>query len=114
MIGGGELKIDPMKMEAILKWPVPTNVTEVRSFVGVVQYLWKFIASFSVVVVPLHAITTSGKSFQWGKNQQKYFNEMKWKINQAPVLAFPNLQESFQSGDGCKWICYGSGLDARR
>jgi hypothetical protein len=37
----------------------------------------KFIASFSVVVAPLHAITTSGKSFQWGKNQQKYFDEIK-------------------------------------
>jgi hypothetical protein len=29
VIGGGELKIDPMNMEAILKWPVPTNVTKV-------------------------------------------------------------------------------------
>jgi hypothetical protein len=34
VIGGGELKIDPEKMEAIIKWPVPTNVTEVRSFLG--------------------------------------------------------------------------------
>jgi hypothetical protein len=58
VIGGGELKIDPTKMEAIIKWPVPTNVTEVRSFVGETQYLQKFIASFSVVVAPLHAITT--------------------------------------------------------
>jgi hypothetical protein len=47
VIGGGELKIDPTKMEAIIKWPVPTNVTEVRSFVGGTQYLWKFIAFFS-------------------------------------------------------------------
>jgi hypothetical protein len=57
VIGGGELKIDPTKMEAIMKWPVPTNVTEVRSFVGETQYLWKFIASFSVVAAPLHTIT---------------------------------------------------------
>jgi len=32
VIGGGELEIDPTKMEAIMKWPVPPNVTEVRSF----------------------------------------------------------------------------------
>jgi hypothetical protein len=69
MIGGGELKIDTTKREAIMKWPVPTNVIEVRSFVGVAHYLRKFIASFSVVTAPLHAITTNGKSFQWGKNQ---------------------------------------------
>jgi hypothetical protein len=35
VIGGGELKINPMKMEAILKWKVPTNFTEVGSFLGV-------------------------------------------------------------------------------
>jgi hypothetical protein len=32
--GGGELKIDLAKMEAIKKWPIPTNVTKSRSFVG--------------------------------------------------------------------------------
>jgi hypothetical protein len=63
VIGGGELKIDPVNMEAIIKWPTPTNVIEVRIFVGVTQYLWKFIASFSVMATPLHAITTNGKSF---------------------------------------------------
>jgi len=63
VIGEGELKIDPMKMEAIIKWQVPTNLIEVGSFVGETQYLREFIASFSVVVVPLHAITTIGRSF---------------------------------------------------
>jgi hypothetical protein len=66
---GGELKIDLTKMEAILKWPVPTNVTEFRIFVGLAQYLWKIVTSFSIVFAPLHAIIVSGKSFQWGKNQ---------------------------------------------
>jgi len=34
VIDGGELKIDPAKMEAIIKWLVPTNVTKVRIFLG--------------------------------------------------------------------------------
>ena len=63
VIGGGELNIDPTKMEAIMKWFVPTNVSDVRSFIRVEQYLRKFIASFSAITVPLHAITISGKSF---------------------------------------------------
>jgi hypothetical protein len=69
VIGGGELKIDLINMEAIMKWPFPTTVTKVRIFVRVAQYLLKFIASFSTVATPLHTITTSGKSFQWGKKQ---------------------------------------------
>jgi hypothetical protein len=90
VIGGGELKIDPMKMEAILKWLFPTNFIEVSSFVWVEKYLQKFIASFSTMVMPLHAIT-SDKHIQWGNNQQKYFDELKWKINQALVLTLSNL-----------------------
>ena len=73
MIGGEELKIDPAKMAAIIKGPTPTNVTEVLRFVGETKYLWKFKESFIVVDAPLHSITTSGKSFQWGKNKHKSF-----------------------------------------
>jgi len=63
MIGRGELKIGPAKMEAIMKWLVPLSVSEVRSFVGEEKYLRKFIASFSLVATPPHAITTSYDSF---------------------------------------------------
>jgi hypothetical protein len=54
VIGGGELNIDPRKIEAMLKWCTPTNVMEVRFFVGATQYLRNFIASFSSLVIPLH------------------------------------------------------------
>lgn len=61
-MGGGGTKIDPAKMEAILKCFIPTNAFEVRSFVGVTQYLRKFIASFLVVTTSLHAILISDES----------------------------------------------------
>jgi hypothetical protein len=63
MIGGRELNIDPANMEAVMKSQVPTNVIEVRGFFGETQYLHKFIASFSMVVTPLHAIVSSRNSF---------------------------------------------------
>jgi len=50
-------------MEAIMKWLMPTNVSEVKSFIGATQCLRKFIASFLAAVAPLHTITTSYKSF---------------------------------------------------
>jgi hypothetical protein len=96
VIGGGDLNIDPTNIEAITKWPIPTNVTKVRSFVGATQHLWKFIASFSVIATPLHTIITSGKSFMWGKKQHNSFDELKIKITQAPMLVLPNLQNPFE------------------
>jgi hypothetical protein len=96
MIGGGELRVDPEKIAAITQWPIPTNVTEVRSFMGATQYLRKFIVNFSTVATPLHAITAKGKRFHWGKTQQRAFEDLKKKINDAPVLAMPNLQRPFE------------------
>ena len=81
--GGGYLKIEPTKMEAIMNWKIPTNVYEVRSFIGAAQNLRKFIASFLLVTTSLHVITTSGNFFQWGTGQQRGFEDVKNKINQS-------------------------------
>jgi len=70
---------------------VLTNATKVRSFDGVVKYIWKIILSFSAVLVPLHAIMASGKIFQWRKNQEKAFDALKWKISKASILVFLNF-----------------------
>ena len=47
IVGEGKIKIDPSKVDVIVNWPNPTNVTEVRSFLGVVRYWRVFIANFS-------------------------------------------------------------------
>lgn len=76
-----ELKIDPAKMEAIMKWSMHTNVFEVKIFVGETQYLRNLMASFSIVATPIHAIIVSCKSFQWGEDQQKAFEDLKKETN---------------------------------
>jgi hypothetical protein len=70
IVGGGELKIDPSKFKVILEWSRPSNVTEVRSFLGAAQYWRNFIANFSSIAAPLHAVTSVKQGFQWGGKQQ--------------------------------------------
>lgn len=67
VIGHGQLKIDPSKVSAIVDWPRPTNVTEIRSFLGAVQYLRKFIIDFSHIASPLHDVIGKRQVFQWRK-----------------------------------------------
>jgi hypothetical protein len=90
------LKIDPSKIDVILKWPQPKSVTEVQSFLGVVQYWRGFIPNFSFIATPLHAITSVKNTFQWEGKKQKYFNILKENISTAQVLALLNLQQPFE------------------
>jgi hypothetical protein len=96
IIGGGELKIDPSKVKFILDWPKPNNVTKVRIFLGETQYWRKFIANFSSMATPLHAVTSIKQVFQWGGKQQKYFDALKEKISSAPVFTLPDLRQPFE------------------
>ena len=63
VVGNGQLKVDLAKVECIVKWPKPSTVTEVRSFLGAVQYWRKFIANFSYIASPLHTLTSTKESF---------------------------------------------------
>jgi len=92
VVGGGELKIAPSKVEVILNWPKPKTIIEVRRFLGATQCWRKFIAHFSSIAAPLHALTSVKKVFHWGDVQQKAFDDLKQNINSTTVLELPDLK----------------------
>jgi hypothetical protein len=47
------LKVDPTKIEIILKLPIPSNQRDVRIFLGYAEYYRRFIENFSKIVLPL-------------------------------------------------------------
>ena len=96
IIGGVELRIDPSKVEVIVNWPKPNNVTIVRSFLGATQYWRKFNANFSFIPSPLHSLTGVNKVFQWEGKAQRNFNTLKEKISIALVVALSDLQQPFE------------------
>ena len=63
IVGGGQLKIDPSKIDVIVNWPKPKSVTEVQSFLGAVQYWRSFISNLSFIATPLHALTSMKNTF---------------------------------------------------
>ena len=96
IVGGGTLRIYPSKVEAIMNWLTPKTVTNVRIFLGATQYWRKFIANFSTIVAPMHAVTSVKKGFQWGGKQQQDFEALKDNISLASVLALLNLRQPFK------------------
>ena len=71
IVGGGEFKIDPSKVDVILDWPEPKTVKKVRSFLGATQYWRKFISNFSSITSPLQSLTSVNGFLQWGGKHQK-------------------------------------------
>jgi hypothetical protein len=57
--------VDPEKIEAIKSWPTPKNVSEVRSFMGLVGYYRRFIEGFSKVAHPITSLQKKGTKFEW-------------------------------------------------
>jgi len=65
--------IDPRKVEAVLKWERPTNVTEIRSFLGLAGYYRRFIEGFSTIALPLTKLTRKEVRFVWSKECEEAF-----------------------------------------
>ena len=74
------------KVRAIMDMPTPTTKEEVRRFVGLVQYLAKFLLQRNEVNKPLGSLTKKDVEFQWAESQQKSFNKLKELCSTAPVL----------------------------
>ncbi|KAI3749597.1 hypothetical protein L2E82_20211 [Cichorium intybus] len=89
------IKVDPAKVEAVMKWETPKTPTEVRSFLGLAGYYRRFIQDFSRIAVPLTKLTRKGIKFEWGAEQEKAFETLKEKLCDAPVLALPEGTEDF-------------------
>ena len=66
-----------IKMAAIKDWPTPTNLKELRSFIGFCNFYCMFIANFSQIAHPLHLLTKKDQEYVWEEAQQQAFQEMK-------------------------------------
>jgi hypothetical protein len=84
-------------VQAIVNWPTPRNVFEVRSFHGLASFYRKFIRSFSQLCAPIvETIKESKKPFKWTETTDRNFKLLKKKIIEQPILALPDFGKFFQ------------------
>ena len=89
VVGRSGIATDPSKIDAVLNWPPPTNLQEVRSFIGLTGYYRRFIAGYADIARPLHMLTEKGQPFVWNAEQHRAFAELKRRLVSAPILASP-------------------------
>lgn len=82
------------KVKAIQDWPQPTNVQEVRQFIGLGSHYRRFIRDFSTIAAPLTDLTKGTgpkkRTIVWTPECQNAFDEIKSRMVQAPILQPPN------------------------
>ena len=86
---------DPAKVKAVADWRVPTNVSEVRSFLGLAGYYRRFIKDFAKIAAPLTNLTRKDRPFTWSLREGEAFNELKTVLQKAPVLQLADQSKAY-------------------
>jgi len=90
IISSTRVATDPSKISDMLKWPIPTSMTELRAFLGFTGYYRKFVQGYGTISKPLTQILRL-KQFQWNPMAQLAFEALKQAMTQTPVLGLPNF-----------------------
>ena len=78
---------DPMKIEAIQKFPKLKKVKDVRSFLGLSGYYRRFVKNYADIARPLTNLTKKNAKFEWTEEHEQAFESLKQALTSAPVLA---------------------------
>ena len=83
-------------MDAVAQIEVPKNVSEVRSFLGLVSYYRRFIRGFVERAAPLHSLLHKDHPWNWTPECQKAYEDLKNYILNRPVSAYPDFSKTFR------------------
>ena len=81
------ISVDPRKVKAVFKWPIPKDKTEVRSFLGLASYYRRFVKGFSKIAAPMtNLLNDKGSAIDWTPECDLSFQTSKSLLTQTPVL----------------------------
>lgn len=107
VISSAGVSTDPGKIEAVAQWRRPTQVAELRSFLGFTSYYRRFVEGFAKMAAPLHKLvaelagtkarkgTRQDFAAAWTEACEQSFEGLKVKLTSAPVLAYANFTLPF-------------------
>lgn len=94
-VGQDGVKPETGKVQAILDWPAPRNVAELRSFLGMAGFYRHFLVKFAHHSAPLTDLFKKNVPYTWTTTEEDCFNALKEKLTTAPVLAYPDPTKPF-------------------
>jgi len=95
VVSAAGIETQPEKVKCIVDWPTPSNLHEVRSFMGICSYYRRFVAGFATIAAQLHALTKKNVTFQWSEECDEAFRRLKRSLTTAPILSLPRDDEGY-------------------
>lgn len=89
------IKPDPKKIQAIKKYPIPKNITELQSFLGLIGYYRKFIKDFAKLAKPLTNSLKKKNNVEHTEDFVTAFETCKHLLVNEPILKYPDFNKRF-------------------
>ncbi|UYV64864.1 hypothetical protein LAZ67_3002201, partial [Cordylochernes scorpioides] len=80
------IRPDDDKIKAVSQFPIPKNLQQLRSFLGLSSYYRRFIKNYADIARPLNSLLSKGTKFQWNTDQERAFQKLKNALTSKPVL----------------------------
>jgi hypothetical protein len=95
--------VDPEKIRAIMEWPIPKDVADIKSFMGITGYyhrfiyifILRFIEGFSKIAYPITYLQKRKIRFTWSHIFQNNFNNLKELLTTTPILRVGDPHKDF-------------------
>ena len=114
IVSGDSVKVDPETFSAIKREKEQSNVTELRSILGLAGYHRRFIPEFAEISAPLHEATSTKRIFKWTAEMLEAFEKLKLKLTSPPVLTFPDFEKLYVVETDASSVAVGAVMAQRK
>uniref|UniRef100_H3GF65 Reverse transcriptase domain-containing protein n=2 Tax=Phytophthora ramorum TaxID=164328 RepID=H3GF65_PHYRM len=95
LVGKNGVRPDPGKVRVINEWSTPSNLKELRQFLGLATYLCKYVSNYAGKIRPLSQLLKKEAAWEWTADCQQAFEAVKQGLTEAPILAVADQDRPF-------------------
>eukprot|EP00253_Pinus_taeda_P022354 PITA_22354 len=95
IISKNEMRIDPERIQAILQIPYPRNITELQAFLGMINFLRRFVPNLAELIRLLSNMLKKDAKVKWSLETKQAFESIKTALTQMLVLTSPQFNKDF-------------------
>lgn len=89
VISTEEIRMDPEKESAVMKFEPPTNKKHIQSYLGFLNFYRKYIQNFAGLIQPLTDLLRKEKNWEWKKEHQEAFENSRKAFLKEIVVGLP-------------------------